>query len=138
MQGKLPLPTDNIYKFYALFGLVLLIFSLSSCLYINKTTNDLIYKAIVDIETINQVDKKTHLQKVKQRTLERKLEVAIADKEFHLYAAGVLAGLSILLMYYGFTSWHKIVQPQQDELTRLTIKKLKAELSEHRAFKQRI
>lgn len=138
MQGKLPLPTDNIFKFYALFGLVLFIFSASSMLYVNKTTNDLVYQVVVDVEILKHVDKKTHLQEVKQTTLERKLKIALADKEFFLYAIGAMAGLSLLLMYYGFMHWHTKIQPLQDELTRLTIKKLKKDLNEHKSFKPRI
>ena len=31
MESKIPLPTDNIYKFYALFGLLLFIFAFGGC-----------------------------------------------------------------------------------------------------------
>lgn len=32
MENKIPLPTDNIYKFYALFGLLLLVFTIGAAL----------------------------------------------------------------------------------------------------------
>ena len=42
MEDKIPIPTDNIYKFYALFGLVLFIFCAGSFIFVQEKTNDLL------------------------------------------------------------------------------------------------
>lgn len=52
MESRVPLPTDNIFKFYALFGLLLTIFSAGSVLYVNKSTNDLAFEIAVEYETL--------------------------------------------------------------------------------------
>ncbi len=57
MDSRIPLPTDNIFKLYALFGLLLLIFSIASALYVNKSTNDLIFETAVNYETLKEAKK---------------------------------------------------------------------------------
>jgi len=43
MESKIPLPTDNIYKFYALFGLLLFITSGLTVVWNSNTTNETIH-----------------------------------------------------------------------------------------------
>lgn len=130
MLGRIPLPTDNIYKFYALFGLVLFIFSCSSIIYINKSTNDFAFEAIIDHETLSAIEKRTPKQEATKVSLERKVELAAANKKFFLYGISAIMTLSLFLMIYGFHRWHKKIQPVQDEIAELTLKKLRAEVGE--------
>lgn len=128
MQNIIPLPTDNIYKFYALFGLILFIFGFSTLIYINKSTNDLVFKTIISVEVIESITNRSPVQEAELAVLKRKQEIALSDKQFYLYCIGSLMGFSVLLMYFGFHRWQTKIQPLQDELTELTIKKLKNEL----------
>ena len=129
MENKIPLPTDNIFKFYALFGLMLFVTSLAGSLYLTKSTNALLFQGAIELEGLNLIEKPSSLEKTKKDLLERKLEIAIEDKKFLRQALGVLIGLSIGLMIYGFHRWHTKIQPLQDELLALQIKKTRREMS---------
>ena len=52
MIDRVPVPTDNLYKFYALFSLATLIFSLWGLLYLQRSTNDLLFDAVPRIEAL--------------------------------------------------------------------------------------
>ena len=137
MQDKISIPTDNIYKFYALFSLLLLVFSLSAVIYVNKSTNDIIIKNLVEIETLKQENPPTRPQLIRQAALERQVEIATSDKSFYLYALGGLIGLSWLGMYYGFRKWHKEVQPLNDEMARIQLEIAKLQLAKLKAAEEK-
>lgn len=72
MQSRIPLPTDNIYKFYALFGLLIIIFGFGSIVYINKTTNELVYKSMVDLAGLKSIKTKSASESAQQKVVEKK------------------------------------------------------------------
>ena len=134
MESKIPLPTDNIYKFYALFGLLLLVFAIGATLYVNRTTNDLLFGKLVERELLRQDPAPTNEQKLRLMVTERQIDIAKSDKTFFLVALGVLAAIGGSLIIYGFRRWHTEVQPVIDEtaqvqleLARLQLSRLKAE-----------
>ena len=130
MENKIPIPTDNIFKFYAFFGLLLFIFSAGSIMYVVHSTNELAFQAIVEIETIKQIPNPSPVDLAKKQVLEKRLEIGVADKKFYLRVIGVFTAVSIGLMIYGFKKWHKDVQPVQDEITRLQLEKLRHEVGQ--------
>ncbi len=129
MENKIPLPTDSIYKFYALFGLLLFIFSLGATIYVSRSTNDLVFSSAVEYETLKSIEKPTTAEVTKRQGIEKRLEIALADKKFFLYALGALAGLGMVAMIYGFTKWHRDIQPVQDETAKLQLEKLRLEVA---------
>ena len=128
MENKIPIPTDNIYKFYALFGLVLFVFSIGSILYVVRSTNDIGFQATLEITSVNQIEKPSQVDLVKKQFLQRRLDVALEDRRFCEAALRILASLSIPLILYGFWRWHTKIQPAQDELMELQLKKLRHEV----------
>ena len=52
MESNISVPTDNVYKFYAISSLLVLIFSMGAVLYLNKTTNDLAFNSVVELESL--------------------------------------------------------------------------------------
>ncbi len=128
MHSRVPLPTDNIFKFYALFGLLISIFCLSSIIFVNKTTNELVFKTIVEQEALNVIIQPTATQQAKIIVLKRKLEIALSDKLLFQILAGIFLFVGGYMTYYGFRKWHTEIQPLQDEITRLSIQKLKKDL----------
>jgi len=128
VNTRIPIPTDNIYKFYALFGLTLLIFSIGSVFYITSSNNKLVFETVIELDTLNQSKELSPLQETKVQILERKLEITKSDTDFRTYGVGGLAGIAVLLIWYGFHQWHTVIQPMQDEITKLSILKLKKEL----------
>jgi len=137
MHSRVPLPTDNIFKFYALFGLLISIFCLSSIIFVNKTTNELIFETIIEQETLNVIIQPTVTQQAKKRVLQRKLEIALSDKLFFQVVAGIFLSAGGYMTYYGFKRWHNEIQPLQDEITKLSIQKLKNELRQSFSNKSR-
>lgn len=113
MESKIPLPTDNIYKFYALFGLFLFITCIASSVYVSRSTNELIFSATIEMETLSAIKEPSSIDNAKKKIWERKVELALADKNFFLRVLGGIAGVGCLLMGYGFLKWHNEVQPLQ-------------------------
>lgn len=62
MENKIPLPTDSIYKFYALFGLLLFIFSIGSTIYVSRSTNELVFTSAIEFETLKVIEKPTSVE----------------------------------------------------------------------------
>lgn len=129
MENKIPLPTDSIYKFYALLGLLLFIFCLGSTIYVSRSTNDLIFTTYIELETLKTVDKPTPVEIAKREGIERRVEIAVADKESALRGIGFVCAIGLFMMGYGFLKWHRDIQPIQDETARLQLEKLRHEVS---------
>ncbi|MEA5240873.1 hypothetical protein [Vibrio parahaemolyticus] len=127
MHTSIPLPTDNIYKFYALFGLMLFIFSVASFLYLAQSSiNQALdisaaYLALdydlTDIELLPQI-----------QVLENKLKAEQMIATPIIYGLAFLIIVSVIMIVYGFTKWHTVIQPLQDHLVQLNIKKLEKEI----------
>ena len=80
MESKIPIPTDNIFKFYALFSLLLFVFAISASLYVNRSTNEQVVSLFVDLETLKQEKAPSQTQLLRKAILERQLEIARSDK----------------------------------------------------------
>ncbi|MES1190468.1 MAG: hypothetical protein ABUS47_05235 [Steroidobacter sp.] len=128
MESRIPLPTDNIYKFCALFGLLLTVFSIGSMIYVNRSTNELVFSSIVELKQLETLKQSSVIEQTKLDMLTKQLEIAQADKKVFQKALSALVGVAFWLAVYGFWKWHFYIQPMQDELLKLQIKKLKAEL----------
>jgi hypothetical protein len=129
MQNNIPLPTDNIYKFYALFGLLLFIFAVGATLYVNNSTNNLLVDSVVELESLKIIENPTAVESAKRQLLEQRIEVTLEDKEFYKKALAALSALGFWLMGYGFWKWHREIQPIQDEIARLQRDKLRSEVA---------
>ncbi|MES9901110.1 MAG: hypothetical protein ABW168_00340 [Sedimenticola sp.] len=130
MENRVPLPTDNIFKFYSLFGLLLVIFSIGAVIFVSKSTNDLVVEIAVEYKILEADPIRTLSQETRFQILQRQLEVAIKNKHFFLSSLGVVILIGIIMMGYGFRKWHTEIQPLQDEMARLCLKKLQRELGE--------
>jgi hypothetical protein len=128
MEKIIPLPTDNIYKFYALFGLLTIIFCISATIYINHSTNELVFASTIEYEALKTIEKPTSVEAARIKVIEKKVEMALSDKQFFKYSISILLGLALFAMCYGFWKWHREVQPIQDEILRLQLEKLRKEL----------
>lgn len=130
MESKIPLPTDNIYKFYALFGLMLLITSILGVVVISTSTNDKLYSLMKEYEAIpgtKEEKEKSDLAKV----IEKRLEIQVSNKKLFLRVFGAAIGFAIMLSGYGFRQWHTKIQPKQDEYFELQLEKLRREVGEN-------
>jgi hypothetical protein len=142
MENKIPLPTDNIFKFYALFGLLLLIFSVGATLFENHSTNEIIFAAIPELESLKQITQPSPADSAKMAVLQRRIEIAKADKSGMTYLLGGLMAAGVIVMGYGFRKWHIEIQPTNDrmanvqlEIAELQRDKLKRELQTPKPIK---
>ncbi|WP_318515863.1 hypothetical protein [Photobacterium leiognathi] len=128
MQSKIPLPTDNIYKFYALFGLLLLFASTFAFLSIHHSYNEQGYKNYVELKVLEELPDLTKEQEARKFILEKQNEISISDKKFFLDIIGFSVGVSIILIVFGFFQWHAKIQPIQDEIVSKQLEKLDVEI----------
>ena len=133
MESRIPVPTDNIFKFYALFSLLVFVFSIGAVLYSNNAANRLVFSAVVEIETLKQDRVPSASQKMRIAALERQLDLSQSDRDFYTIALSFLVTFSIVGIVYGFKKWHMEVQPVIDESTRIQLEIAKLQLEKMRA-----
>jgi len=118
MESRIPVPTDNIFKFYALFGLLLFVFSCGSILYVTRSSNEVVFAVAPELDGLKQIAQPTRSDSLRIALLEKKLEITKADKNFFLNAVGIIVAVAVLLIVYGFSQWHTKVQPMLDRTTK--------------------
>lgn len=128
MESPIPLPTDNIYKFYALFGLSLFIFCAAASIYTARTTNETILQTVVENAAISDTNSPEAV--VRKQVLERRYELAVGERKAtdKLLTGGVFLGTALMIL--GFASWQLKTQPVQDEIAKLQRDKLRYELEQ--------
>lgn len=122
MESRVPLPTDNIYKFYALFGLLLFIFGIGASIAQTKVTNDFMVKSFIELEVLKAIEKPNPVEVLRRTVTERMIEVEKSDKELFKWGLAFIVAVGFLLMIYGFGRWHSHLQPAQDELLQLQMR----------------
>jgi len=121
MENRIPLPTDNIYKFYALFALFVFIACAAAIQYQTQKTNELIIATYVEQASISEKEKLTASDEARKLMLTKRLEVAISDKNYLRWFFSGIAGFAFWSSVYGFYRWHRHVQPTIDEAQRIQI-----------------
>ena len=135
MDSKIPLPTDNIFKFVALFSIVLVI---SGFFLINDATvssNEVVLEHWIERETLRDLEKPTPEQSMRLMLLDKKVELAVSARESNQILGVMIFVLGAIGIGLGFGYWHKRIQPLADqmartqlEISRLQVLKLKEEL----------
>lgn len=128
MESRIPLPTDNIFKFYALFGLLLFVFGAGALIYVTKSTNAFMAEALVELETLKSHPEPTATEQARRTVLERQVEIEKSDKTTFTRASNILIVIATSFMGYGFWKWHTAVQRIQDRIVRLQLEKLELEV----------
>tara|TARA_R100000049_G_scaffold5408_1_gene17130 strand:+ start:30298 stop:30705 length:408 start_codon:yes stop_codon:yes gene_type:complete len=127
MESKLPIPTDNIYKFSATFGLALMAISMTLLVLNGHQTNEIIWQnanAIYELQAA-----KTDFSDEKQKILEKKIEIAVENRDILKWLFAVLFAIGFYGSLYGFHKWYKKIQPMHDEILELQRKKLALEVN---------
>ena len=122
MENRIPIPTDNIYKFYALFSLVLLIFSIGSIIYSGRTSNAEVSQLAPELIRLGHLKNPTSMDKEMKLVLEKRLQVVKVDRQIYFFLLIALTFISTVGMVFGFDRWHKVLQPKQDRLLDLQIR----------------
>ena len=129
MTPSLSVPTDNIYKFACLFGLALIL--ISSFSFVTTYTTNLDRKVRYS-EVVISLDSKAPRSKNENDLLElnkKLLEITNANEKAANMAIGFVFSLGATLSLIGARSWYRKVQQRDDQLVRLQMQKLEAEIS---------
>ena len=129
MQPSLPVPTDNIYKFCCLFGLVLIVSSIFSFVASYSSSLDRKIKYTETVIPLKAKAKRTEAEEEILKLHQKLLQVTGSNEETAGYAIGVVMAIGIGLSVYGAKRWHSIVQRRDDLLAELQIRKLSAEVA---------
>jgi hypothetical protein len=134
MQG-LSIPTDNVNKFYAIFGLIILV----SCIYGFVNIYDTAQKVTLEYgKEVMKLDAKKLKTEIdiamiklytERGTLERR------NQEFYYDAISLFAAIGTIMLIYGLVKWHFHVQPVEDKLKSLQIENLRLENITHNKSK---
>lgn len=138
MLDRVPVPTDNIYKFIALFSLVALIFCAWQVISTNTTTNVIFITNYPEIEELRSLDTRSRTQEAKLAVLERQIEVAISNRKYYQRILGGFIGVSIWGLFYGFLVWHKEIQPMADAQNKAQLEILQLQIEKLRLEKQKL
>lgn len=128
MQTRISLPTDNIYKFYAIFGLLLLISSMVLFVTVYSTFQERAFSRFLELKVLTEVKDLTAQQVAKKELLSTQAKIDASDKETYLSSIGVFLTISLVLIFFGFWRWHKYIQPKQDLLLARQIEKIEIEI----------
>lgn len=134
MQPSIPVPTDNLHKFMATFGLVLIVFSVGAMIFAyNSAHRELISIA----ETYLALEDKTgkSVQEMKE-LLEKRIDILASNRVFYLFLLTLPFAVGWVMAWTGFERWRKL-QPLHDELLELQVVKARIEAygdSNHRQF----
>lgn len=128
MSDRLPIPTDNIYKFYALFGLVVLLTSAVMFFVRHDHYRTTAYENYMRIATLHEKEAMSTKDKLEVESLKSLSDVLKKDRDLELMIYSVSLSIGLILSIVGFYLWQTKVQPRQDELIDLQIEKLKKDL----------
>ncbi|WP_445355695.1 hypothetical protein ACJJI5_05005 [Microbulbifer sp. EKSA008] len=128
MLTRVPVPTDNIYKFYALSGVLVLLTTLVLFFLRNDYYNARAFERYLPAENLKAKETLTPEEKRKLYWYEEqaRIDEAHKDAELFFYLA-IFLGFGFFLTSYGFHQWHTKIQPKQDRLLQLQIRKLELE-----------
>jgi hypothetical protein len=129
MNPRIPLPTDSIFKFYAMFGLVIMLTTAIMFFIRHEEYNRRAFERHAPMKILEAEKTLDERQKLELYVYEQKSEIDKSNKKFELSIYIFLFIIpGMLLTVYGFYMWHTQIQPKQDMLLDLQLERLKAEI----------
>lgn len=132
MESRIPVPTDNIFKFYALFGLFLFVFACGAFLYVHVDANATLMASYPELEALREFEEPARSDLAQIAILEKRIEITKADKVFYIRVLVGVFLIAIFLATYGFVQWHIKIQPMLDETARVQLDIAKLQLEKLR------
>lgn len=116
MENKIPLPTDSLYKFVALFSMTILIGAFYLTFYAGESSNAVVYENWSELASLQSLEKPNAEQAARKEMLERKIEIAVENRKTLVKLAAFLAGVGTLGVYVGFAFWIRKQQKVADQI----------------------
>jgi hypothetical protein len=131
MNLPMSVPTDNVYKFAAIFGLVMVIASFWGIITQTSLTNEIVLVSAPEIASLEANQSPTPSEKAKLDMLKKRKEAAIEDRKGISDLCSKMAGLGTAVSLVGFFFWYWMIQRHQDRLLKLQV--IEAERKEREA-----
>ncbi|RYY90114.1 MAG: hypothetical protein EOO15_03920 [Chitinophagaceae bacterium] len=128
MQPSIPIPTDNIYKFACLFGLVLIVAGIFA--FVSSYSSALDRKVHYS-EALIPLEAKAQRTKAEDAILAMNKNLIEVTKSNENVANGFITVVLVIggsLSFYGAGKWHSVIQKRDDQLASLQLRKLEAEV----------
>lgn len=138
MLDRIPVPTDNIYKFIALFSLVVLVFSSWQVISVTTASNAIVIKNFPEIEELKSLEMRTRAQEAKLAVLEREMEVVINDRKVYVNILIFFTVSAIFGIIYGFWIWRRDIQPMVDAQNKAQLELLQLQVEQLRLENKRL
>lgn len=120
LTPNLPLPTDSLWKFWALFGLAVFLLCIPTLAYVHYSTNELIYSSAVESVSLTESAKVDPVAARKLEVLNKRLEIALDDRPVLSQLLGTFMAIGLAFSAFGFHRWSQI-QPKEDRLLELRV-----------------
>ena len=124
-----PIPTDNIYKFSCLFGLVLIVSAIFS--FVSSYSSSLDRKVKYS-ESVIPLEAKADRTRAEEELLamhKKLIAVTKANEEAANWVIAIVFTIGSLLSGFGAWKWHQVVQRRDDRIAELQLRKLTAEVA---------
>jgi len=121
MNLPMSVPTDNVYKFLAIFGLVMVIASFWGVITQTSLTNEIVLVSAPEIAALEANQSATPGEKAKLDVLKKRKEAAIEDRKEINNLCSKMAGWGTAVSLAGFFLWYWVIQRLQDRLLKLQV-----------------
>lgn len=132
MLDKLPIPTDSLYKFIALTGVILFVLPFILIVQLNNHTNDTVIRTILKEDSLQRSTPPNGRDTAQIAILQKTRENAIFGRELGAFLAGMVITIGAYLMWHGFLNWKKLVQRHADQIAILEVKLKQTQLERER------
>jgi hypothetical protein len=126
MNSNLAIPTDNPFKFLAIFGLVLFLAGPLFVIASTNATNNIIFETRAAAYEASAFELPYQTSLIAD--LERKAEIAVSDHDLFIRLAGGSSAVGFFMMLLGFSVWFKKIYPEEEDLRKKHAQKLKIEI----------
>ena len=120
-NGSAQLPTDNLYKFLSISGLLAVILSVWGIVTINTQANREFIEQKLEVFRVKVDSTSSPFDKAKAGLLDREADIRMKDKKIIMNCLSILAGLGVVGMFVGFWMWSKHIQPISDSTARMQL-----------------
>jgi hypothetical protein len=128
MTPSIPITTDNIYKFAALFGLVLVISTGFGMLYLLSINYEFAVKNFDEYELLMAKENLSQAEFIRKNAFDMQIKYRTLAVNGFMFFLTLLAVIGSIVSFWGSYHWLKKVQPKQDELINLQIEKTRREV----------
>lgn len=128
MQPQLPVPTDNIYKFSCLFGLVLIVSAIFSFVAMYTSSQESKVRYFEVIIPLESRETRTKAEEDLLALNKKLIEVTKENERVGNAAIVIVFTVGLLLSAYGAKNWYGLIQVRDDRLADLQLRKLELEI----------